>query len=309
MSIHLPQKQIQPVLVRGWAVHSFWAYCLRVQMFLGDNTDEHTTADVQNSSSSTTQRADKPKRRTMTVKSSISGVAWRDEYRARSEDLVTHVNEITTHTYAFARFIFLHKINGDKQKERSDLAKWVTSKFAELWQSLTLRKAHKPKSSETERYRKLIEWYLKSYFQNSGYTRRAIENCQQISLYEGKRISTSYLNSVQNCFGNRLRYVINRILNVKERLKSVTEELQKQGKSQIEIKKELYERVTNLLTMLNKPLLLVEIAKLSLQTKSMALDWNFMICSSLLILMVTSLRRIPSITTRSQGRKFICWPT
>ncbi|KAL1931590.1 hypothetical protein VTP01DRAFT_9733 [Rhizomucor pusillus] len=75
-------KQIQPVLVRGWAVHSFWAYCLRVQMFLGDNTDEHTTADVQNSSSSTTQRADKPKRRTMTVKSSISGVAWRDEYRA-----------------------------------------------------------------------------------------------------------------------------------------------------------------------------------------------------------------------------------
>lgn len=144
MSIHLPQKQIQPVLVRGWAVHSFWAYCLRVQMFLGDNTDEHTTADVQNSSSSTTQRADKPKRRTMTVKSSISGVAWRDEYRARSEDLVTHVNEITTHTYT-------HSPNLSSSIKSTGISKKNDPIWQNGWQASSL-----PNSGNLSLYAKLI---------------------------------------------------------------------------------------------------------------------------------------------------------
>ncbi|KAL1927383.1 hypothetical protein VTP01DRAFT_4012 [Rhizomucor pusillus] len=91
---------------------------------------------------------------------------------------------------------------------------------------------HHLKSSRTDgttRYRGLIDRHIKNYLKHFGFSRKALTNSQQIARYEGSSICTAYLNSIKNCFGNRLRYVINSLLKVKDYRARITKEMTEQG--------------------------------------------------------------------------------
>ncbi|KAL1935927.1 hypothetical protein VTP01DRAFT_61 [Rhizomucor pusillus] len=109
--------------------------------------------------------------------------------------------------------------------------------------SLTRRFEKRAHNENTKRYRDLIEKYLKDYMTPSGFKPETFDNAQQISRCEGMRIKTAYLNSVKNCFGNRLRYVINSLLKVKENKRGITDDLRKQNKNEKEIRSAIYEQV------------------------------------------------------------------
>ncbi|KAL1930827.1 hypothetical protein VTP01DRAFT_9964 [Rhizomucor pusillus] len=168
----------------------------------------------------TTETPTKRKKRVMTVKSFINGVSWEARYRSPLEKLVITVNEITTHAYALARYIFLSEIHATEPGDEVFTNGWFnTLSWAD-------RLAHQ------------------NYLKHSGFNRKALTNSQQIARYEGSRICTAYLNSIKNCFGNRLRYVINSLLKVKDNRARITKEMTKQGKSSQEIKEAIYKQVT-----------------------------------------------------------------
>jgi hypothetical protein len=51
----------------------------------------------------------------------------------------------------------------------------------------------------------------------------------QISQYPGKAIEMAYLNNVGNGFGNQLRRVVKRLLNIKERAQQMNQCLIHEG--------------------------------------------------------------------------------
>ncbi|KAL1926391.1 hypothetical protein VTP01DRAFT_5912 [Rhizomucor pusillus] len=162
----------------------------------------------------TTETPTKRKKQVMTVKSSINGVSWEAQYRDPLEKLVITVNKITTHAYALARYIFLSEINATELE--SDFP-WRTVKSS--------------RTDGTTLYHGLIDRHIKNYLKHSGFNRKALTNSQQIARYEDSRICTAYLNNIKNCFGNRLRYVVNSLLKVKDNRARITKEMTKQGKS------------------------------------------------------------------------------
>ncbi|KAL1928560.1 hypothetical protein VTP01DRAFT_2916 [Rhizomucor pusillus] len=149
----------------------------------------------------TTVTPTKRKKRIMTIKSSINGVSWEARYRSPLEKLVITVNEIPTHAYALARYIFLSEIHATEPGERFPMENWLeTDFFAEVWLSLTLRTVKSSRTDGTTRYRGLIHRHIKNYLKHSGFDRKALTNSQQIARYEGSRICTAYLNSIKDCF-------------------------------------------------------------------------------------------------------------
>ncbi|KAL1927945.1 hypothetical protein VTP01DRAFT_3350 [Rhizomucor pusillus] len=133
-----------------------------------------------------------------------------------------HCKRITTHAYALARLIFLSEIHATKPGERFPMENWLeTDFFAEVRLSLTLRTVKSSITDGTTRYRGLIDRHVKNYLKQSGFSRKALTNSQQIARYEGSRICTAYLNSIKNCFG-----------------------MTEQSKSNEEIKEAIYKQVT-----------------------------------------------------------------
>ncbi|KAL1934364.1 hypothetical protein VTP01DRAFT_6546 [Rhizomucor pusillus] len=125
------------------------------------------------------------RKRVMTVKSSINGVSWEARYRSPLEKLVITVNEITTHAYALARYIFLSEIHATEPGERFPMETWLeTDFFAEVWLSLTLRTVKSSRTDGTTRYRGLIDRHIKNHLKHSAFNRKALTNSQQIARYE-----------------------------------------------------------------------------------------------------------------------------
>jgi hypothetical protein len=71
----------------------------------------------------------------------------------------------------------------------------------------------------------------------------------QVSLYQGKAVATAYLNTVENGFGNQLRRIVNRLLNVKERAEQMKQVLLQEGIQEEEVNRrlrsEIYQPATN----------------------------------------------------------------
>ncbi|KAI8377680.1 uncharacterized protein BYT42DRAFT_571205 [Radiomyces spectabilis] len=53
-----------------------------------------------------------------------------------------------------------------------------------------------------------------------------VGSAQQTARYEATNIATAYLNAIRNQFGNRLRMAVNSLLNVKQRKRELTQQLQ-----------------------------------------------------------------------------------
>jgi catechol-2,3-dioxygenase len=67
---------------------------------------------------------------------------------------------------------------------------------------------------QTLEYRDLKRSYLPFYRVIIGFRPTKLSQKQQIALYHANTISTCYLSTIMNSFGQQLRRVINRILNV-----------------------------------------------------------------------------------------------
>ncbi|KAI9259254.1 hypothetical protein EDC94DRAFT_612771, partial [Helicostylum pulchrum] len=48
-----------------------------------------------------------PPQKLVVIKSSTTGIGWKDAYKQRLMELVKNVNIIVTHTYLFLKFIFV----------------------------------------------------------------------------------------------------------------------------------------------------------------------------------------------------------
>ncbi|KAM3578690.1 hypothetical protein VKS41_008890 [Umbelopsis sp. WA50703] len=77
----------------------------------------------------------------------------------------------------------------------------------------------------------------------SGFRQIHLSSPQQIALYQANTIVTSYLNSAMNGFGQQLRRIVNRLLDVKNRAQRLTAELAEQRLSQSGIKSRVAEEV------------------------------------------------------------------
>ena len=178
----------------------------------------------------------------MAVKCTISGIGWNPEYRGALQDLVKDVNELTTHAYLFARFLFIRELHHDPT---FDLEHFVTKDFfVEVFLSLTTRTPIDSRASNrTLEYKQLIRSGLPMYRMLCGFRPIQLPNAQQIALYQANTIVTCYLNVVMNGFGQQFRRIINRVLDVKNRAQRLKTELAQQGASQDTIKAQVEQEV------------------------------------------------------------------
>ena len=152
---------------------------------------------------------------TKVIKASIQHLGWSDEYKEALEKLVRTVHLITTHTYLFSRFIFIHEKEAD---EAFDLRPFINARFfQEVFASLTTRRTQNSTRTAAQIlvYQAVINRHLPRYMQVSGYALQMLPNSQQIAQYEATKICTAYINNIQERYGAHLRSVLNNRLKHK----------------------------------------------------------------------------------------------
>lgn len=178
----------------------------------------------------------------MAIKCSIKSIQWNPAFMTQLQTLVLDVNQLTTHTYLFTRYIFLNELQGDLG---FPLHSYINQAFfVEVFLSLVDRAEHPPTSSVTSGYRDIIRKYKSLYMRISDYTPIRRTGMRQIAFYQGKMIEASYLNNVANQFGNYFRHLVNVLLNVKEKKQQLRRRLEEQGIAEDNIKQEISRLIT-----------------------------------------------------------------
>lgn len=164
----------------------------------------------------------------MTVKTSLYGIGWKEEFRGSLEELVLTVNEIVKHAYAPSKFIFLKEFDKDVE---FNVNKYITKTFfEEVILSLIDRTTVEGRlSDKTRDIRNLIYRYKDDYMDLSNYTKITLTNAQQISKYGGTKMHTAYVNNISRHFGNRLRMFVNLITKTNEKIDQVMQEIKRNG--------------------------------------------------------------------------------
>ncbi|KAG2236200.1 hypothetical protein INT48_003819 [Thamnidium elegans] len=172
----------------------------------------------------TSKRADK---KSITVKSSVTGTEWKPEYAPVLKKLVSDVHALVTHTYIFSRYRFTQELGFEKRVQDG----------GKLSNKVTL-------------YRAVIQKYKDSYLRHSSFTPKKLSNAYQIAAYEATKIQTAYHNAIIIQFGNKLRMAINEMVTLKERISHLTGDMKKKGCSVEEIKLAIKSDITGLVTQL-----------------------------------------------------------
>lgn len=194
----------------------------------------------------------------LVVKGSIHRSArWQPDLIPKLQSLVLKVHTLVTHTYLFARFIFVHELQQDDLS--FSLEDHVQKRFfEEVFLSLTTRTSRlKAKTSpQILTWQQLIHAHLPRYLSISGYQKLELKCGQQIAKYESSKIETAYLNNIQERFGTHFRSLVNSILEVKPRIKLLKEKLKNDGGEQDPkfIKAEIKRLITKPATMLKQQL-------------------------------------------------------
>ncbi|KAI9591523.1 hypothetical protein BDF19DRAFT_389318, partial [Syncephalis fuscata] len=121
------------------------------------------------------------------LKSSIRSIGWKQEYLTRLECLVINANTIVTHTYAFARYIFIKELGLNKD---FDIKTYISQRFFKqiflLLVDYSICKGGL--SDETIRIRELIERRLNEYLEYTSYTRIELKYASKIAEYKAQRL-------------------------------------------------------------------------------------------------------------------------
>src|ERR1700738_4769391 len=122
-----------------------------------------------------------PVKRTV-VKALLTSIGWKPQYLQKLHELVSVVNTLTTHTYQFARFIFIREL---KEDFNFPLEKWIKKDFfVEVFISLIKqRRESRELVAGSQELRQLATTRLTSYLQASSFDRIPLKYAQQIALY------------------------------------------------------------------------------------------------------------------------------
>ncbi|GAA5806514.1 hypothetical protein HPULCUR_012049 [Helicostylum pulchrum] len=93
-----------------------------------------------------------PTQKLVVIKSSITGIGWKDAYKQRLMELVKNVNIIVTHTYFFLKFIFVNELEDDNTDNVFNLEDFINEDFfREVFMSLLNALQEAGKSIEDRR--------------------------------------------------------------------------------------------------------------------------------------------------------------
>ncbi|KAL9559401.1 hypothetical protein MBANPS3_000416 [Mucor bainieri] len=170
------------------------------------------------------------------VKASLKSLALTQETLTRFRTLVTKMDKIMRFSYAFARFIFVHELAYNPHNFAPLYGSlWATEAFfrevIKKVGGVNLQQpglpALRPNEQETaqqrharERFRhiNMLNAYWNMFQEFSGYQLDGADRIEgfssSISAYAAKQMEATYLNLIKNEFGNRLRQLINFVLNV-----------------------------------------------------------------------------------------------
>ncbi|KAI9265788.1 hypothetical protein EDC94DRAFT_634206 [Helicostylum pulchrum] len=73
-----------------------------------------------------------PPHKLVVIKSSITGIGWKDAYKQRLMELVKNVNIIVTRTYFFLKFIFVNELEDDNTDNVFNLEDLINEDFREI---------------------------------------------------------------------------------------------------------------------------------------------------------------------------------
>ncbi|GAA5799124.1 hypothetical protein HPULCUR_004533 [Helicostylum pulchrum] len=162
-----------------------------------------------------------PPQKLVVVKSSITGIGWKDAYKQRLMELVKNVNIIATHTYFFLNFIFVNELEDDNTDNVFNLEDLINEDFfREVFMSLlSAYKVEKRKKTEKlETFKTIINKHRETFLERTSYKPIDLKYGQQITNYEVTKIRTAYINNVTSNFGNKLRKMLNLMMKKKDRL-------------------------------------------------------------------------------------------
>ncbi|KAJ2792925.1 hypothetical protein H4R20_006708, partial [Coemansia guatemalensis] len=156
------------------------------------------------------------------VKCGIGSVNWNEHYHPRLLQHVSDVNQATTQTYFFARYILLQEFS----KGLSDDLSYITeSFFKQIFMALTVREREQgARAPETLKTRKLIADYLEGYM-GTGFSKVPLRNPASAANNEACRMFTAYKNNISCYFGEQLHHVVNVLMNVHTRVSGICKKL------------------------------------------------------------------------------------
>ncbi|KAJ2477043.1 hypothetical protein IWW56_004563, partial [Coemansia sp. RSA 2131] len=126
------------------------------------------------------------------------GAKWNPAYDAQLQKYVANVNYLTSHAYAFARFILLHEID----KNDSVIYKnFGYSVFYDVFLFCAKRDGMQEAGVETQVRRAAILGYRDEYKKLSGLILRKYESLSVVASYVAKSMVTDYKNNVMLQFG------------------------------------------------------------------------------------------------------------
>lgn len=181
---------------------------------------------------------------TRSYKANLKNLECRNEiYFTRIKELVEVLNDIRRHTFLLARYFFLIKLENDPNAPLEDyLSKDF---FVEIVFSLIEKENYsRGTTTQTNQLRQEINEVANGYINNTGYVKKPLPNSQQHAGYIATEILTCYTNNIKNNFGNRLRQVINLLLEIRIKSDNMKNELKEKNLDAKAIKKQISDNIT-----------------------------------------------------------------
>ncbi|KAJ2123312.1 hypothetical protein IW147_002682 [Coemansia sp. RSA 720] len=172
---------------------------------------------------------------TFVRKHSVQGAKWKPAYLSRLHEYVADVNYLTSHAYAFARFILLHEVDIE---DSIIFQQFGSSFFYDVFLSCAERKDKLEAGVEAQVRQAVILSYRDEYKRLSGLTLRKYESLSVVASYVAKSMVTDYKNNVMLQFGETWRRAINLKLDSKNKMDKLVERLKSEGRSVEEIQEQ-----------------------------------------------------------------------
>ncbi|KAJ2540765.1 hypothetical protein GGF49_004207 [Coemansia sp. RSA 1853] len=172
---------------------------------------------------------------TFARKHSVQGAKWKPAYLSRLHEYVADVNYLTSHAYAFVRFILLHEVDIE---DSIIFQQFGSSFFYDVFLSCAEREDEREAGVEAQVRRAVILSYRDEYKRLSGLTLRKYEPLSAVASYVSKSILTDYKNNVMLRFGEAWRRAINLKLDSKNKMDKLVKRLKSEGRSVEEIREQ-----------------------------------------------------------------------
>ncbi|KAJ2383377.1 hypothetical protein GGI23_007153, partial [Coemansia sp. RSA 2559] len=167
------------------------------------------------------------------MKVPLHAVKWSSAYKDELERVVLMVNLITTHSYLFARWVFVNELSRNPRFPIGEYLHWGF--FKEVFSFFTGRIMREKVIPSTAAARDLILDHLGRYTPVAGFD--GFNECSlgQLASSESRKMLTAYMNNIRFRFKQHMYRVICIALRMKERkaalrhaLRNATDERRKQ---------------------------------------------------------------------------------